>query len=330
MPADEPLHIYETLRYLCLVNPLQAKQDFMALLDGDKVVLESVLKQAASDPGGARVRSMIARSIPGHRAFPDLVSILELWQQSETDEFARMAIADALAKPERKKASHSKLTSDLPDLSKTYEFLSQRLRHRILNVLPRAGLSVDQLRDALIEGKDLDTILALVNDLKSTLRHLERNIDQITEEVDFEPMNIRLIDWLQAFAARFRSGRSDVEIMIVGDATATVNANRYLLDTIFRNLWVNSAQAVIGKCQITTRVSVERTQIVVAIVDNGPGFTAVDAESAFRLQYSSSRDPERGRGHMEVADAMRRLAGNAAVELVPNNGFRAVLRLPRR
>jgi signal transduction histidine kinase len=329
MPVDEPAaSVYETLRRGCLTNPTEAKQQFMRLLEGDKPLLNSVLS-AASGPDGTRVRSMIARAVRGHAALPTIRSVLEQWQQSERDEFTRMAIADALASSSAKAHPRGpKLTNDLPELSRTYEFLSRRLRHRVLNVLPRTAFSADRVRDALIDGRDATFILPLLDDLKATLRNLEKVIDQIAEEGDFEPTEVRLTDWLRRFALRFKNGRTDVQVAITttDELPGVVLANGYLLDVIFRNLWNNSVQSAPTPCQIMTRVSVSLAEVLVTVVDNGPGLTSDAAISAFQFQYSSSSDPKKGRGHLEVADAIGRLMGTAAVEEIAGQGLRVVLR----
>jgi signal transduction histidine kinase len=333
MPADDVEISYARLREASIVDPLHAKAAVRSLLDGDMSALTAVLT-AAEEPSGGRVRSLIARAAQGHRAFHRVAPTLERWLRTERDEFARLAIGDALASiaPKQKRALPAKLTSDLPDLARTYDFLTGRLRHRVLNALPRAALSIDRVRDALSEGLGQATILQLVDELETTLRTVQKAMDLVADEGDFQPRDIDLVSWLQDYSSRFRSSRPGVEITIISEERAgvAVHANGYLLETIFRNLWTNCVQAVGGSCRIVTQVSVSDTLNIVTILDNGPGFTTPDIERAFKLQYSSSGDPARGRGHMEVADAIRRLGGEAMLATLADEGIRVVLRLPRQ
>ncbi|MEO6326251.1 MAG: ATP-binding protein, partial [Thermoanaerobaculia bacterium] len=103
-------------------------------------------------------------------------------------------------------------------------------------------------------------------------------------------------------------------------------ATNFLLETIFRNLWDNSRQAVDGRCVITVSIHADRDVVTVRVIDNGPGLTAEDAERAFRLQYSSTHRP--GRGHMEVNEAVLRLGGTATVQDVSGAGYRVVMSFP--
>ncbi len=59
------------------------------------------------------------------------------------------------------------------------------------------------------------------------------------------------------------------------------------------------------------------------IFDNGEGFQPNDIERAFQFQYST-KSKERGRGHMEVRDAMERMNGSATVAAT-DRGYRVQL-----
>ena len=65
----------------------------------------------------------------------------------------------------------------------------------------------------------------------------------------------------------------------------------------------------------------------VLVRDNGPGFSTQMVENAFQVAYSSKAE-SRGRGLLEIADAVRRLQGEVRLLPVAVNQHRVQLRLP--
>lgn len=331
--ADASSKIYEELRGLSFEDPLGAKRIFTGILEGDDSTLRTVLDLAAAS-GDGRVRQVIARVAQKHPRRERVVEALASWKETETDEFALSAIDDAL-KEIGARRQRSKLPAEFPDLSFTFRFLSGRLRHRVLNILPRAGISVNDLRDEIkrIGGDELlNSVLPMLDDMHASLRRLERAVSFEEEESYFTPVRILLPDWLKTYYPKYQAQYGRIGLRLdFGPAhdQAVVKASPFLLETVFLNLWNNSKQTVEGDTEVMLSGTVQGTHLVVNVVDNGGGFTSSDPELAFRLQYSKKRDPERGRGHMEVDDAMRRLGGEASVRPVPGHGFRVVLTFRR-
>jgi signal transduction histidine kinase len=331
--ADASSKIYEELRGLSFEDPLGAKRIFTGILEGDDPTLRAVLDLAAAS-GDGRVRQVIARVAQKHPRRGKVVEALASWKETETDEFALSAIDDAL-KEIGGRHQRSKLPAEFPDLSFTFRFLSGRLRHRVLNILPRAGISVNDLRDEIkrIGGDELlNSVLPMLDDMHASLRRLERAVSFEEEESYFTPARILLPDWLKTYYPKYQAQYGRIGLRLdFGPAhdQALVKASPFLLETVFLNLWNNSKQTVEGDTEVTLSGAVQGTHLVVNVVDNGGGFTSSDPELAFRLQYSKKRDAERGRGHMEVDDAMRRLGGDASVRPVPGHGYRVVLTFRR-
>jgi signal transduction histidine kinase len=334
MPESKPVQqLYTELRQLAYEDPIEAKRQFIALYESDHADLHALLLLMSSS-GDGRLRQIIARAVQKRPDRSRIADMLIQWQVSETDEFALTAIKDALeGTPGRLRIP--KTSEEMPDLAATFRYLSSRLRHKVLNVLPLTGLSVDDLREVILEldaGSSTHSILTRLDDLQASLRRLERAMD-FNEEVGYFAQNRLLLpEWLRLYAPRFQSYYGTIKLQIdfgtIAD-DAWIRASSFLLETIFDNLWVNSQQATAGICTITVIGRTHGANLIVTVIDNGEGYLAEDRERAFELRYTTKGGTERGRGHLEIADAVRRLGGTAKVKQVYQNGFRPVLTLPR-
>jgi signal transduction histidine kinase len=301
--TDASSKTYDELRRLAFEDPLGAKRVFTGILDGDDPTLRAVL-DLASASGDGRVRQVIARVAQKHPRRGKVVDALARWKEIETDEFALAAIDDALKEIDGRRRQRSKLPAEFPDLSFTFRFLSGRLRHRVLNILPRAGISVNDLRDEIkrIGGDELlNSVLPMLDDMHASLRRLERAVSFEEEDAYFTPAKILLPDWLKTYHPKYRAQFGGIELRLEFGAAydqAWVRASPFLLETVFSNLWNNSRQAVDGAAEVTLNGALQGAQLVVNVIDNGDGFSPSDTERAFRLQYSTKGDSSRGRGHM--------------------------------
>lgn len=318
---------YQELRQLCLTDPLAAKRRIIALLDTQDPLFGGLLARAGG-PDDGRLRQTIARSLQKRPEVTSFASTLRAWRARETDEFALSALEDILT-IDSLPARRPHRMDDLPDVAASFRFLSGRLRHRVLNAMPRAGLKIDQLRAVVQRSAEpAGEVLQLLDELRSALGAVEAAMDFGEETALFERRVLGLVAWLGSFRTLYLRPYPGMSVRIDADGDgARVSATEFLLQTIFRNLWDNSRQAAEGPCAITTTVHAERDALLVHVVDSGPGFNADDVERAFRLQYSSTR--RAGRGHMEVNDAISQLGGTAAVQPVTGAGYRVVLSFPR-
>jgi sensor histidine kinase regulating citrate/malate metabolism len=110
-----------------------------------------------------------------------------------------------------------------------------------------------------------------------------------------------------------------------------ISATRFLLDTTFGNIWANAVQAAPAPCRLTFECSEagggKRLRIVVR--DNGAGFDKDHQETAFRQAFST-KSTSRGRGLLEMADAVAQLQGSIGIEQVRPGEFRIQIELPTR
>lgn len=86
---------YDRLRHLVVEDPREARRLFLQILDGGGPVLDQFLGQISS-PIDGRLRQLVASALRNNRERERLAPYLIAWQEIETDEFSRRAIARAL------------------------------------------------------------------------------------------------------------------------------------------------------------------------------------------------------------------------------------------
>lgn len=332
--ADEAEATIRQLRELAFADPLAAKARISALLDSAALGLVREVMARLRSPADGRLRQLVARALMGHPARSSVIEIVAEWRRTETDEFALRAIQAALAEDERPPSSRRGPAASPPSILETYRYVSGRLQHRVRNGLPPAGLSVDRLTSEL-HAAGGDQLLARVQPylaaVRDALRQLGRSIEVEEGDEYFEVRPVRLCAWieqhLRSFAAAF--GGTGYEVLADENARERrVASSEFFLDTAFTNLWHNARQAVTGPCQITVSVAATGGSLLLTVLDNGPGFPTADVERAFVLQFSTKGGRRRGRGLLEVWDAVTRLGGSAELREVPARRHRVVLSLP--
>jgi signal transduction histidine kinase len=233
------------------------------------------------------------------------------WQNTETDEFALAAISDALTPPTSRR--QPKMLKDLTDLGRTFRFIADRLRHNVLNAIPRTGLSINRLSAAIkdVEDAQLGAILdECLNDLRDSVVRLEAAVS-IDYEVDaFEPRDVHLVKWILQFVRRYASQWPTVagDVIAGEGARPIVTAPPYLLELIFANLFDNARHATGESTMITIVIKDRGRDILLYVLDNGQGFSDAAADAAFTVPFAASAGRQ-GRGLMEVNDAVTRIGG---------------------
>jgi len=320
---SDPKEAYTALRLLVVQDPKRARQDFCEMLEGERDHLVSIL-EAASVPGEGRVRQLIANAV---RLRPDrdkIVPYLIRWHQNETDEFAKRAIEAALDGVDKgvcKPGKRRRLID--PVLVDTYRYVTGRVRHQMNNalmgpaeLLMRLTNKVGRIEDHAIRNDLESTVI----ELKDALRSVGRIVAFVPGDDFFTVRGVAILDWLSNMTLEYGQKYRPISLSLVdGSQTKSlhVRANDYLLQTIFWNLWTNAQQAIGGNCEIEVRVKKLDDNVQLTIIDNGDGFAQNMREIAFQEKYSS-KGSGRGRGLLEVQDAVDRLHGS--VQLVDIQG----------
>ena len=91
---------------------------------------------------------------------------------------------------------------------------------------------------------------------------------------------------------------------------------------------MNAHQAAEDPCSIRLDCSLSSNTISVVVIDSGNGFSAELAGIAFHDRFSKS-GPHRGRGLLEVQDAVMQLHGQVQLVEVSQGEYRVALEFPR-
>lgn len=307
---------YNQLRVLAAQNPKAARLQFEALLNESGIDLDGLLTRMAA-PGEGRLRQLVAnlaRSRPDRLRFAKYFSE---WLAVETDQFARRAISAALEEPapaSTKLSARRQLASrDLVDM---YRYVSERLRHELQNALLGPRTRILQMVDTIKrvdQGITKAELEALLGQLRDDFQGVGRLAEFEPDDQYFTVRPIRLRDWLDRLCTEYAKRYSRIDLRTEGSAAAknqVIVGSDYLLRLVFWNLFINAHQAVGTSCTVTLHLEIGDDTLVVIVLDNGGGFSPEMSDVAFQDRFSS-RGPNRGRGLLEIQDAIQQLHGDA-------------------
>jgi signal transduction histidine kinase len=328
---------HQQLRRLAVEDPRRARDRFLEILDSNSAGLEPLL-ELLSSPGEGRLRQIIANSVRSLPAKERLIPFLIRWRDNETDEFAFRAINAALADSDLTGyiRSHDPPSLVDPEIVKAYRYASDRLCHRVRNVLLKPAAKLIRIRtvvNSVTDEKVRGDLHSIIGELSDDLQ----SIDRIVESLDVDPEHFRvrpiaLADWVVAmnkqYSRQFSAVKLTVETDEVVSALTMVRGSDHLLETIFWNLWINAQQTVGEDCRITVRLTRTAGAVEVITLDNGDGFLPALQGIAFQEAYSSSKSSHRGRGLLEIQDAVERLHGSVGLAQQSSGEFRIRIVLP--
>ncbi len=336
MSRSDPPDIGEhaDIRWLVASDPKRARQHFQRLLtEGGEPVRRFL--STASRPGDGRLRQMVATVYRTEPAASILEAWLTEWLAVETDEFTRTAVENALASraptPVRQRGSRG----SPEQIVEAYRFVSDRLCHRIRNAmaLPNAQLKrltelIDQLPETNHRTDLQETVVAIQGGFVKIARNVEFNTDDHYLEWDA----IAPIEWLSANERSLRERFGSARLVIRGHNTvrhARVRATPFLLETLFGNLWTNAVQASESprSLELECAVDAPKREVLMVILDSGPGFSDAHLDDAFRQMFST-KGQSRGRGLLEIADAVARLQGAVSFVRRGEGDHRVSITLP--
>jgi signal transduction histidine kinase len=329
MAANETL--YDHLIRLAVEDPRMARKVFLEAFEANDSDLPEFLDRLRK-PGEARLRQVVANAVRAHPEKRRIVPELLLWRDSETDEFTRRAIAGALTDVEASALQVPKGSAPeaLPrEVIDAYRYVSERLKHRLRNTMLSAQAQASRLRAAAANAAapDLHVTLAKIDD---ALLSLSREL----EATDADPQHfmqrpIALGDWLRQMDARYTSRYRSVNLKLINadNPEKRIVASDYLLEIVFWNIWLNAHQAAGLDCSVTVAFETTQNELILKIVDSGQGFSKDLKDIAFQQMYST-RTPGRGRGLLEIQEAVERLGGQVRLYEEKPSEYRLQIRLP--
>lgn len=331
--TDSGGDVIEGLRRLVRQNPKEARRQVQAILSSEQNGRATFLA-GLGGVGDGRLRQCVANAVIADRSLlPTATDSLQGWLATETDEFARRSIASALQQVAGGKRVSPKAGLIDPALVTAYRYVSDRLAHELRNTLliPQARLNellslVSSLGDDQTRARILSCLGQLGDEFQEVGRLAVSNPDD--EYFRFRPITI--LDWIERMKGTYAKRYSALGFESLGEPAAQaakVMANDYFLRLAFWNLWLNSHQAVGSACKISIEFSLEQGKLRLIILDNGTGFRADAVGVAFHDRFSKSGD-HRGRGLLEVQDAVEQLQGSAELVKHASGTYRVALILP--
>jgi signal transduction histidine kinase len=173
----------------------------------------------------------------------------------------------------------------------------------------------------------VQTVIAKLNDAMIAMgRELEAT------DVDpgfFRSRSIAIGDWLRQMNSRYATQYAPVKLRLLNADSESVRvfANDYLLETIFWNIWLNAHQATGSGCELTIDLHTKDKEVELRISDNGEGFSSELKDVVFQQIYST-KSSTRGRGLLEIQDAVERLGGHIELYEARRSEHRIRIHLP--
>ncbi|WP_392890778.1 sensor histidine kinase [Pseudomonas migulae] len=194
--------------------------------------------------------------------------------------------------------------------------------HDLRTPLSRLKLRLEQIDDDKLQGQmrqDLDDMISM---LDATLTYLH---EQRTSEAP-QWMDVQAL--IESLSENAQDQGADVQ---ASGHCAPLQVQPMALRSCINNL-LDNALRYAGQAQIV--LEDHREQLVIRVIDQGPGIAADKREAVFepffRLEGSRNRNSGGvGLGMTIARDAAERLGGQLTLEETPGGGLTAVIRLPR-
>ncbi|KPG93977.1 MULTISPECIES: cell wall metabolism sensor histidine kinase WalK [Pseudomonas] len=218
----------------------------------------------------------------------------------------------------------------------TFNLMQQRIReqvqqrarmlgavsHDLRTPLSRLKLRLENISDERLQGQmrqDLDDMIGM---LDATLTYLH---EQRTSEA-LQMMDVQAL--VESLAENAQDQGADVQVS--GHCTP-LPVQPMALRSCINNLMDNALRYA-GQAQI--ELQDQREQLLIRVIDHGPGIAADKREAVFepfyRLEGSRNRNSGGvGLGMTIAREAAQRLGGQLNLEETPGGGLTAIIRLPR-
>jgi signal transduction histidine kinase len=252
----------------------------------------------------------------------------------ETDEFARQAITLALdtdQRPSRRDPLGQPLVE--PHLVEMYRYVADRMSHELRNALLAPKTRLLELREYAERIPDItlqSALKALLAQLDDDFLSLGRVVKFELNDAYFAVRAIQLCDWVEAMNREYARHYNRIDLHIDASPSArkaSILGSDYLLRVIFWNLWLNAHQATGDPCKIRLIVECAGNRLEVLVLDGGSGFTVEMMSIAFHERFSKS-GPHRGRGLLEIQDAVQRMHGRSELIKHRPEEYRVKVSLP--
>lgn len=191
--------------------------------------------------------------------------------------------------------------------------------------LENSSLPADMRRDLSMVLSELDRLSAKLNQLLQYARPAVRTSDATPSRVDVGAVAEQVISLLRHDAERRR-----VSLSLHDDSSgALIGGPHEALADILSNLVVNAIEAMPDRGSISVSVTREAENVVLTIIDDGPGISAENRVNVFR-PFFTTKPSGTGLGLAIVERRVTELGGSVACEspVVNGPGTKFIVRLP--
>jgi two-component system, NtrC family, nitrogen regulation sensor histidine kinase NtrY len=214
--------------------------------------------------------------------------------------------------------------------------VARRLAHEIRNPLTPIQLSAERMRRKLFKGlepadaelldRSTQTIVQQVEAMKqmvAAFSEYAKAPEMQLSEFDINALIRQVSDLYHARDPRVAFGLS------LDPRAATLEADPGRLRQLLNNLLTNSVEALDGRPNPVIMIETKRAgdQIVLTVIDNGPGFQGGLIEQAFD-PYVTSKPKGTGLGLAIVRRIIEEHGGQVELENAPEGGARICITLP--
>ncbi|MFH2130425.1 MAG: ATP-binding protein, partial [bacterium] len=181
-----------------------------------------------------------------------------------------------------------------------------------------------------IINKHVDRLTAIIEDLLSLAR-----IEKLNEQNELQHELHPLLDIIQTAVQVIRSKAEAKHIMLPVQCSATLKAavDTTLLEQALVNLLDNAVKYSDENSEVRIEVLREKTEILIRIIDRGPGIQKKDLPRLFERFYRADKARSRdlggtGLGLAIVKHIMQLHGGRVSIDTVPGKGSTFTLYLP--
>jgi signal transduction histidine kinase len=294
----------------------------------------AAMLERATRAGEGRVRQVIATAARLDSAAGVIKDALLAWLDAEADEFTKGAIRSALDSTNPAPAAARRSFQMPEQFVDAYRYTAERLCHRIRNPLTRSAsllMRLQQLSQQTSDAVARDEMTMIYGELQGLFQRVGRVVEFDVNDTHVQWRSVPLGIWLENAGPVFAGRHGQATFLVQGSAEARrapIRATGFLLDTVFVNMWVNAVQASEqDTCRITAEMALRDGSLELLFRDDGPGFSADQVDAAFRLMFSTKGEA-RGRGLLEIAEAVGRLQGTVRLVEIASGEHRIHFRFP--
>jgi len=213
-------------------------------------------------------------------------------------------------------------TRQLHDYGKRFAFVA----HDIKNVSSQLSLLLSNaerhIANPEFQRDMLETVNASVHKIGALLRRLD------VPAADGAPAALAPVPQLEALIATYRRVRKTALLLDHDGSTATVAVSPDAFDTAVTHLLNNAIEASAG-APVLIRIRHEARQVVIEIIDKGPGMTLEFIRDRLFQPFGTSKREGSGIGAFQARELLREGGGDVQAISVPGAGTTMRLLLPR-